>query len=232
MQLRYKKTQVKRELYYFLIRDRLKLQTYAIFLELHGFASGEELLAFYNNFGKNYSVLALTFHQIEPNSIPKQLNYSIRSHFKGIEWNTHDLFEHFDEYIPDKGKFYYSIKHYSCFLKTCSLLGSDMYIHKGFMALQWALDESFIEFTTGRSELPFYLTIQELPYPPYVKDEGLTLVSLILPIFTFLSFLLICPDILKRIVEEKSSGLKVIFIFTFTPLYFCKGIFIQKMFVL
>lgn len=84
-----------------------------------------------------------------------------------------------------------------------------MYIYKGFLTTQWALDEAYIELVSGENKLPFEITIQELPFPPYVKDEGLNLVAIILPLTTILSFALLCPDILKRVIEEKSTGTKV-----------------------
>lgn len=52
--------------------------------------------------------------------------------------------------------------------------------------------------------------VQEFPYPPYTKDVGFEDVyRIILPVIAVLSFLFLCPSLLKRVVEEKQSGIKV-----------------------
>jgi hypothetical protein len=41
------------------------------------------------------------------------------------------------------------------------------------------------------------------------KDIYTEIFSALLPLFTVLSFVMLCPSILKRIVEEKQTGVKV-----------------------
>lgn len=94
-----------------------------------------------------------------------------------------------------------------------------MYKDSGFLALQLALDKSFIEMATNK-ELPA-ITFQEFPFPPYTKDLGLQIMyENVLPLITIFSFILLCPAVIKRIVEEKYSGSKVSvstrFVFTLT----------------
>lgn len=72
-----------------------------------------------------------------------------------------------------------------------------------------ALDISFIEMTSNK-KLPVTLVMQEFPYPPFLNDIGIAdMFSLVLPLVTIFSFVFLCPAVLKRIVEEKSSGIKV-----------------------
>jgi hypothetical protein len=54
-------------------------------------------------------------------------------------------------------------------------------------------------------------SIQEFPYPEYVDRTDLfaQIFSTLLPLFTVLSFVMLCPSIMKRVVEEKETGVKV-----------------------
>lgn len=88
------------------------------------------------------------------------------------------------------------------------ILGSVTYINRGFISLQLALDTSFIEMTS-KQELPIIM-LQEFPYPPYLNDLGFTDMFLyVLPIVTIFSFVFLCPAVIKRVVEEKQTGIKV-----------------------
>nr|CAD7265343.1 unnamed protein product [Timema shepardi] len=78
-----------------------------------------------------------------------------------------------------------------------------------FISLQHALDTSFIEYVSKTSPLPFDYTMQMFPYPAYVDEVNTSdLNRIMLPIMTVLSFLMLCPSILKRVVEEKHTGVK------------------------
>lgn len=54
-------------------------------------------------------------------------------------------------------------------------------------------------------------SVQKFPYPEYSEnyDVFITIFTTVLPLFTILSFLMLCPSTLKRIVEEKETGVKV-----------------------
>ena len=80
---------------------------------------------------------------------------------------------------------------------------------KGFIAIQSALDTSFIEIVSKR---PFNtsLSFQEFPYPPHYADDGFSIFFIhILPVVTMFSFVFLCPVILRNVVEEKVNGIKV-----------------------
>jgi ATP-binding cassette subfamily A (ABC1) protein 3 len=47
------------------------------------------------------------------------------------------------------------------------------------------------------------------PHPAYREDNFTSVFSIILPLCTVLSFVMLCPAILKRVVEEKETGVKV-----------------------
>ncbi|KAI4468947.1 atp-binding cassette transporter subfamily a abca [Holotrichia oblita] len=85
---------------------------------------------------------------------------------------------------------------------------SDTYLEKTFGATQAAMDISFIEMVTN-STFNTSLSFQEFPYPPHLNTDGVTTsFRFILPLITIISFIFICPITLKRVVLEKSSGLK------------------------
>ena len=50
---------------------------------------------------------------------------------------------------------------------------------------------------------------QQMAYPPYFSNNLSLLLGFILPLFLVLSFAFIVPPILKRIVYEKETGVKV-----------------------
>ena len=50
---------------------------------------------------------------------------------------------------------------------------------------------------------------QEMPYPPYFSNNLTLLLGFFLPFFLVLSFAFIVPPLLKRIVYEKETGVKV-----------------------
>jgi hypothetical protein len=47
------------------------------------------------------------------------------------------------------------------------------------------------------------------PHPAYHEDNFTDIFSAILPLFFVISFVMLCPAILKRVVEEKETGVKV-----------------------
>jgi len=89
----------------------------------------------------------------------------------------------------------------------------DEYLNMGFLALQLTLDKAFIMLSANnKSSLninDYNLEIQSYPYANYLKDSTFQqLFDIFLPLFTVLSFLLMCSNTIKRVVEEKDSGVK------------------------
>ena len=50
---------------------------------------------------------------------------------------------------------------------------------------------------------------QEMPYPEYTQEDVAFFIGSMLPLCLVLSFSLIIPPLMKRIVHEKESGIKV-----------------------
>jgi len=50
---------------------------------------------------------------------------------------------------------------------------------------------------------------QAFPYPAYPKPKELNHIVPILPVFLMLGFVLIVPSIIRNIVSEKETGVKV-----------------------
>ncbi|KAK5648970.1 hypothetical protein RI129_003862 [Pyrocoelia pectoralis] len=153
------------------------------------FTSVSALNSYYEKHGiTEDGVMAVIFKNLLPDSVPKQLNYIIRPYEKDVYWETHHLYNGEMSYIPE--------------------LGSQKYIDKGFMALKMALDMSFLEIATGQKS-PVSIVMQEFPYPPHYNDMGTNnIFARVLPIVTVFSFVFLCPSVLKRVVEEKSTGIK------------------------
>lgn len=53
------------------------------------------------------------------------------------------------------------------------------------------------------------MNLQKFPYPAYHEDDFVTVFSSVLPLFTVISFVMLCPASLKRVVEEKETGVRV-----------------------
>jgi hypothetical protein len=48
-----------------------------------------------------------------------------------------------------------------------------------------------------------------MPYPAYLQNNLAIFLEFMLPFFTVLSFCFIVPPLMKRIVHEKETGVKV-----------------------
>jgi len=89
----------------------------------------------------------------------------------------------------------------------------DEYLNMGFLALQLTLDKAFILLSANNNSSlninDYNLEIQSYPYANYLMDSSFQqLFDIFFPLFTILSFLLMCSNTIKRVVEEKDSGVK------------------------
>jgi len=89
----------------------------------------------------------------------------------------------------------------------------EVYLKKGFLSLQLTLDKAFISLGISGGNSPnindYNFEIQSYPYANFILDLGFEqLFQLLLPLFTVLSFLLMCSFTIKRVAEEKESGVK------------------------
>lgn len=79
-----------------------------------------------------------------------------------------------------------------------------------FAPVQMVLNLGFIKRST-KGALPVTMFYQEFPYPPHSDNSGLNeIIMMILPAFTMFSFVFMLQAVLKRIVEEKVTGIKVL----------------------
>lgn len=76
-----------------------------------------------------------------------------------------------------------------------------------FALLQNAIDMQFVQRLSNKS-LNVNITAQQLPYPPHRNNMYIVVVKKLFPYMTLFGFLLIFMNVLKRILEEKSSGIK------------------------
>ncbi|XP_066148940.1 phospholipid-transporting ATPase ABCA3-like isoform X2 [Euwallacea fornicatus] len=154
---------------------------------IQGFPTQGKLMEAYAQ-STNGTTIALIF-----NSLPgsPNLDYTVRYHKQLASWSTDRLYENSLTFQSEKGS---------------------TYQHEGFLVVQKAVDMSFIENEVkrqGGKPLKLTVEVQEFPYPPYNSDDGiLSMFILYLPLMTLFSFIVVCPAVLKRVVEEKYSGIK------------------------
>lgn len=87
------------------------------------------------------------------------------------------------------------------------------YFQRGFLALQLMLDKSFMSLNTSEEdfadETNYNFKIQSYPYIKFVQNSSIHLfLESYFPIITIISFLVMCMQTNKKIVEEKHSGIK------------------------
>ncbi|XP_066249197.1 phospholipid-transporting ATPase ABCA3-like [Euwallacea similis] len=154
---------------------------------IRGFPTQGKLLEAYAQ-SSNGTTIALIFNS--PPGSPN-FDYTIRHHKQFASWRTERLYESGLNFQPQKGS---------------------AYQYEGFLALQKAVDMSFIENEVkkqGGKPQELTVEVQEFPYPPYKSDDGIiSMFILYLPLMTLFSFIVVCPAVLKRVVEEKYSGIK------------------------
>lgn len=164
-------------------RTQEKLQMYTN--NIKGFDSAEDLFKYYAKHS-NDTVIAVIFKGKDT----KHLDYTIRYHQQyGLFLRTGEKYNKNSQLRVDNQ-------------------GTD-YSWYGFLSLQKALDMSFIEKSYGEElEQNITVFIQQFPYPPHTEDSIAVMFITFLPLFTLFSFIFLCPALLKRIVEEKQSGIK------------------------
>lgn len=89
----------------------------------------------------------------------------------------------------------------------------EIYLKKGFLSLQLTLDKAFISLSSFSHNSPnisdYNFEIQSYPFANFIIDLGFEqLFHLLFPSFTVSSFLLMCSYTIKRVAEEKESGVK------------------------
>lgn len=161
------------------VQEKLQLPNHNI----KGFDTAENLINHY----RNDSTVAIIFKLGEPT----KLSYTIRCHEKDFdEWKTNELYS--PAYAPNSADEYQSKN-----------------VHDTLLTMQMAVDISYIEIRSGKSSLNATIALELFPSPPQTKDVGIRKFLLTyLPLLTIFSFIFICPAVLKRIVEEKESGIK------------------------
>ena len=82
------------------------------------------------------------------------------------------------------------------------------YYSSGVLLLQSLVGKALIREWTGVNT-SFNLSLQRMPYPPYVSDPMVTILQTQLPLFLILSFILSVIQSTKNIVYEKERKLKV-----------------------
>ncbi|XP_067002190.2 phospholipid-transporting ATPase ABCA3 [Anabrus simplex] len=84
---------------------------------------------------------------------------------------------------------------------------ADRYFYKGFASIQWSLDKSYIKLMQ-KDDVKISLMVEKFPLPALPRDNSKDLAGKIVTALAALSFIFLCPSILKRLVEEKTSGVR------------------------
>lgn len=85
---------------------------------------------------------------------------------------------------------------------------STAYFQKGFLALQLTLDKTFINLNVSDYNMSNITDYNFKIQPFAISSKFQVVFETIFPLFTMLSFLLMCSQTVKKIVEEKESGVK------------------------
>nr|XP_046261580.1 phospholipid-transporting ATPase ABCA1b [Scatophagus argus]XP_046261583.1 phospholipid-transporting ATPase ABCA1b [Scatophagus argus] len=133
----------------------------------------------------------IVFPDIEPNAteLPAKLNYKIRMDIDNVE-RTNKIKDAYWDPGPRADPF------------------EDMrYIWGGFTYLQDVIEHGIIRALTGTKEKTG-VYIQQMPYPCYVDDIFLRVMSRSMPLFMTLAWMYSVAIILKSVVYEKEARLK------------------------
>ena len=92
------------------------------------------------------------------------------------------------------------------------------YFAQGFLTLQNRLDQVIFEAQTGKLKKDdvFKVNLRRMPYPPYNDDNFVLVLQNQFPFILLLSFIFSALHIVKDVVYEKETKLKVS---TFTDLF-------------
>ncbi|XP_060935296.1 phospholipid-transporting ATPase ABCA1b [Limanda limanda] len=133
----------------------------------------------------------IVFPDIDPNAteLPAKLNYKIRMDIDNVE-RTNKIRDAYWDPGPRADPF------------------EDMrYIWGGFSYLQDVIEQGIIRAVTGTKEKTG-VYIQQMPYPCYVDDIFLRVMSRSMPLFMTLAWMYSVAIILKSVVYEKEARLK------------------------
>ncbi|GLH06154.1 Multidrug resistance protein homolog 65 [Gryllus bimaculatus] len=100
----------------------------------------------------------------------------------------------------------YSYASSSLYAGLFDAMSADQYKNNGFLLIQLKLNRCFFKLI-GR-EMKSSLSLLKFPQLEMNTNEGKKIIHEFLPLATILSFIFLCPGVLKRIVEEKSTGVK------------------------
>uniref|UniRef100_A0A7N6A095 P-type phospholipid transporter n=1 Tax=Anabas testudineus TaxID=64144 RepID=A0A7N6A095_ANATE len=133
----------------------------------------------------------IVFPDVPPNAtkLPAKLNYKIRMDIDNVE-RTNKIKDAYWDPGPRADPF------------------EDMrYIWGGFLYLQDVIEQGIIRAVTGTKE-KMGVYIQQMPYPCYVDDIFLRVMSRSMPLFMTLAWMYSVAIILKSVVYEKEARLK------------------------
>ncbi|CAL4197573.1 unnamed protein product, partial [Meganyctiphanes norvegica] len=160
------------------------------------------------------------------NQLYFQTNDSLFNYFLGVYFNLPEDYDLTSEDPPDHldydirmQKFWWTDflypylqipgpRNYS-FDSDGSFLGN--YNMDGFTYIQTLIDRFYVSSVANNESLleEFEIQSQMYPYPPYNQDNGMSqLYGAFLPTVAVLSFVLLCPSLIKNVVYEKETGVR------------------------
>ncbi|XP_065218523.1 phospholipid-transporting ATPase ABCA3-like isoform X2 [Planococcus citri] len=121
---------------------------------------------------------------ISDESLPDKLTYVMRS---AVDWNT---------------KILYPVE------ETTQPRQTDPYRDKFFCAVQWLINDHFVEYKTSKSAL-FEVRFEWFPFPQYTLNESPTSwLSIVFGVVIVLVILIESIPLINDIIDEKESGVK------------------------
>jgi len=154
------------------------------FFDAQAFDTEDELLSYYVSLNKTWQpTCAVVFEDLTSDEDVCDLKYKIR--ISNTRFYTAQLFPGFEQDFKD------------------------LYISSAFLGLQLLIDKAFMT-QQGINTSEFQFSVQAFPYLDSNGSQNIytAVFSALLPLFTVLSFVMLCPSTMKRIVEEKETGVK------------------------
>lgn len=140
-------------------------------------------------------VAGIVFH--ETKNEDRFISYSIRMH-SSTSWETRLLYPRFPIVGPRS---------------SSASAEPPNYVSTGFLAIQQAVDSAIIgrvtELINATLRIPIHCTFKRLPYPAHLEDPFTMVIEQQLSLLIVIGFLFPAVYLVKRILEEKSSKIKV-----------------------
>ncbi|KAH3817177.1 hypothetical protein DPMN_118707 [Dreissena polymorpha] len=165
-----------------------------------GFASEAAMLTEWEEQPNNKLWAGIVFTSDTTTASPTDLKYTLRVTWRngkadGDRWRTELTYPFFQAFGPRNKE---------------GTGGEPFYHDTGFLTLQYLINKEFIKLKNSTSDIGTGLNVsmQKMPYPPYLDDVLATVLQSNLPLFLVFSFILNTIQMAMNLAYEKEKKLK------------------------